>query len=226
MIAGLLGQPHPAESSIESDAYEMKIPDKLQKMSKEERLSDAIVYYRKQGFFQGQQNLSDKELTQLITKKLGESWAPEFDPFDPSDEYGYHDYADLFVLQLDETRVWMEDLEADVGNGNDVYVQTLKRWSEISHGAFSPANVKERWEDNEGPVHLEFELQGKKHVITANNYNDFLDIGIINQINPLIKQSGYEFVFIVIDQTAFVTCVSQEQKKQLETDRGLVFHNQ
>lgn len=157
----------------------------------------------------------------MVDRKFSATYAPEMDPFHPDNPFVYSEYADLYLLGLDESNVWMADLEADVGNG--VYVETLKRWSAISHGVFSPTDIVEKWESDEGPVTIEFDLNGGKHAITAENYNDFIDIAIIGQLNRLISDSGYEFVSVVIDQEAVVVCITKEQKKQIETDRGLRF---
>jgi|GEM_PF-2305026 len=223
-LATMFGQT-PAQESPDPTFNENTVQQKFQNMNREERLADAIKFYRSIGFFEEYKNMSDEELFTLLNDKLTQLWSPEYDPFYPENPFAYTDYADLYLLGLDEKRVWLEDLEADVGKGNDVYVETIKRWGYISNGNFTPENIIESWESVDRPAVIEFDLNGKKHKLTAQNYNDFIDIEILNQINPLIKDTGNEFVYIVIDQMTFVACLSEEQQSLIESKRGLLFDN-
>lgn len=217
-LANLLGQPYMGPSPDEEGYYDMKIPEKLQRMSREERLADAVAYYSKEGFFAEE---AKDALYQRADRKLKEDWGAGKDPFEPMDPWGEYDYADYYLLAMDQNRVWMKDLEADVGPGNDVYVRTLQQWGAISKGVFAPVNVVETWKSDEGPAEIKFEWRGKPYSITAENYSDFLDIDILHQLNPLIKETGYQFGYTVIDQLAVVICLKEEQFDQWAADRGL-----
>ncbi|MDR7318246.1 hypothetical protein [Brevibacillus nitrificans] len=222
VIANLMGPSYSSDTTGEIGIYESQLPNKLQQMSREERLADAVAYYTEQSFFKG----AEKDLYQRADRALKESWREGSDPFEPADPLGYFPYADLYLLQLDTQRVWMEDLEADVGKGNGVYAETLKRWSEISNGVFTPTNIVEKWQTDEGPVTVEFEWKGKRLTLTAEYYNDFFDLEILDQLNEIIESTGYQFAYLTIDQTAFVTCLTDEQRTQWEADRGLSFFNE
>lgn len=68
---------------------------------------------------------------------------------------------------------------------------------------------------------MSFKIKGKKHTLVANYYNDFIYMEIIEDINLLIKDSGYQFRFIANDpQTYFVVVLSDKEKSKIEQERG------
>lgn len=192
-------------------------------LSREERLMDAVRYYRSLGFFKQYAELSDQELFQQFDKQLKADWNEGTDPFSPNLDYGYEDFADLYLLAYDTERVWLEDTEADVGPGNEVYIETLKQWAEISGGVFNPANIKETWSGTEGTAKIEYTLNRTKWTLRPEYLNDFIDVTIIEGINESIKKSGKQFGVIVIDQTVFVALLTAEEKQKIEAERGFKF---
>lgn len=217
------GNPSSFDSTTSPYENQAKLSSKYENMTREERLLDAIRYYRKIGFFGEYQTKTDQELYQILNNQLEQEWTREGDPFNPDYRVEYAAFADLYLLGMDQKNTWMEDLEADVAKGNQVYVETLNQWKEISKGAFPIQNITETWQGEEGPVVISFELEGKKHTIYAEFQSDFIDLGILPQINERIQSSGYQFELAGMDQTAFVTCLTSKVKEQIEQDRGIVF---
>src|SRR5262245_28210135 len=105
-------------------------------------LTEAIPFFRSLEFFGAQAQMSDAELVQWLAHRHREEWRR---PFDISDSL-----ADLHLLRFDQDRVWWEDIEADVCEGNNVYQRVLLEWARISRGCFSPTNIEERWDSDEG----------------------------------------------------------------------------
>lgn len=173
-------------------------------------------FYRDMGFFDEYASLSDNELAaelqQMTKAECGEG-------FNPADVF-----SDLLLLSWDKNRVWWDDTEADVYKGNNVYVETLEEWARISRGAFLPENITETWESEQGPVWVDFTLDGTHHRLQPQYNGDWLDISIIDDINRLIRKTDYRFeVYEAFDQTAFVVVLTQGEKLELEQKRGWRF---
>lgn len=160
-------------------------------------------------------SLDDAELGAEIEEELQDEWGGSLTPSDPLYE--------LFVAELDRSRVWWRDLEADVFDGNDVYVAVLEELATISLGAFAPASVTESWASEVGPVTVSFELDGREHVLEPAYLEDWIDPTILDAINGLIGASGRRFEILqAFDQTAYVLALAAEERAALET-RGWCF---
>lgn len=177
-----------------------------------------IKYLRHIGFFDTFKSLSDEELKNACEQLFRDEWGE--DGF-----YMPSKYTDLsLLLLLDKDRVWWRDTEADVCSGNSVYVETLQEWSVISRGTFMPENIREEWADEDGPVKLTFTLQGKPREIAPRFLNDYIDVGILSQINKFLVDSGIRFeLYKPFDQTAFVVALTPHEKTTLERERGWQF---
>lgn len=195
--------------------------EKFGELKPTERLLDAAHYYRNLGFFNKDKSLTSQEFDNKIMEfyKGFKDW----NPFDSSDYYD--EFADLYLLEGDQDRVWLEDTEADVSKENNVYVDTLKWWSHISRGAFEPSDITETWGTEEGPVTVSFTLFGQKKEIHPEYSYDYIDLRILKEINEMIKDSGYEFVAVEIDQEVFVTVLKAEEKLKMQQDRYIEFIN-
>lgn len=190
-------------------------------MTADERLADAVAYYTSAGYFKEKRN-DGKSWTSALEEWYAEDYkGSDFDLFDPQSGYGL--FADLYLLKNDKARARLKDTEADVADGNQVYVETLKEWAAISRGAFQPTDIKEIWRTEYGPVILEFQLNGEKITLYPQYMNDFMDVNILGKINELIRNTGYQFEMVILDQNVLVTVLTQEEKKRLEEDRLLPF---
>lgn len=131
---------------------------------------------------------------------------------------------ELELLALDESRVWWEDTEADVADGNGVYLEAIAALSRISRGAFRPSGVTETWDTPAGPLHIVFHLNGLRRVIRPRYLNDYLDVeGLIDAIDAFMRTDGPRFaIYAPFDQTAFVVCVTDIERRRLE-ERGWSF---
>ncbi len=121
------------------------------------------------------------------------------------------------------SRVW-EDTEADVAPGNDAYVELVGGLARISRGGLARARVTETWEGDEGPVHLRVEVSGGGLDIEPRYLDDYLDVEtVLARLNDGLPADGPRFVlYAPFDQTAFVTCVTDAERRRLE-ERGWSF---
>lgn len=187
------------------------LPKVRKKKAKKSDPMEAVHYYRQMGFFEKFSNLSDEELV----NKLREV-----------DEFSMKSGEDLDLLSIDKDRVWWEDMEADVFAENKVYVDTLKGWSRIARGAFKPTKITETWRGEEGPVKVEFTLDGIRHCINPEFLEDWLDLEpVLKKVNELILGSGYQFMVSndIGDQTAYIVVLTEEEKEKLKHERELEF---
>ncbi|GAA4853255.1 hypothetical protein GCM10023310_35270 [Paenibacillus vulneris] len=195
---------------------EEKIAEKYKGKSAAERIHEIFAYYKEMGFFQ---SMDVNEVEKNFIDNYPNDFAADKD-FDPYQDHTlYQRYADHFILQLDKSRVWMADTEADVGKGNQVYVKALQDWARISRGAFNPSDIVETWNTEEGPIKVQLNLNGEKVTLYPQYMNDFMDVGILKKINTKIAGSGYQFVVVYVDQQAFVTVLNEKELAQISKER-------
>jgi hypothetical protein len=181
----------------------------------DETISERVAALRAVGLFADRADTTDEDLVAEVEAGIVDVWGDAIGPD--------HRMADLFVADQDQQRVWWRDLEADVIDGNDVYVVTLKEWAAISQGAFAPDGIEEAWASDEGPVTLTFTLGGEPHEIAAAYLEDWIDPGVLVSINELIASSGRRFeLYKAFDQTAFVMALTDAERGALEA-RGWCF---
>lgn len=181
----------------------------------DEPIEARVAALRAIGLFAASPDADDATVAADVEAGIAEVWGDTIDPNDP--------VQDLLVAEQDSERVWWRDLEADVIDGNDVYVTTLEELEAISVGAFQPEKVRETWASGEGPVTIAFSTGGQTHEIQAAYFDDFIDPGILVSINELIAPAGRRFeLYRAFDQTAFVMALTDAERTGLEA-RGWCF---
>lgn len=200
----------------------------------EASIAKRVADLRAIGFFADQAELSATDLTAYVQDGIAETWGSSGDASEPGsgqppapDPSGPVELPpamlDLAVAQQDHARVWWQDLEADVAPENEVYVQTLAAWSEISGGVFDPGDITERWGGPAGPITIGFRLADGTHELHPAYLEDWIDPGILAPIDALIASSGRRYdLYKAFDQTAFVIALSVPERQALEA-RGWCF---
>jgi hypothetical protein len=180
----------------------------------DEPLAERVAALRAIGLFADREALSDAALTDELEAAIEETWGevPADDPL-----------FELLLAEMDRSRAWWRDLEADVVDGNDVYVTTIQELSAISEGAFAPSSVSESWSSEMGPITVSFELGGESHQLEPAYLEDWIDPRILGPINDLIRPAGRRFEIVAaFDQTAFVLALTPDERLALE-GRGWCF---
>ena len=181
----------------------------------DETLIDRVAALRAVGLFADRADVTDAELAAEVEAGVLEVWGEPVANDDP--------FLDLLVADQDASRVWWYDLEADVSDGNDVYIDTLEGWADISVGAFAPEDIVETWGGDEGPVEVTFKQDGATHALMPAYLEDWIDPGMVVPINDLIAASGRRFeLYKAFDQTAFVMALADAERQALEA-RGWCF---
>ena len=155
----------------------------------------------------------------LATELAADHEAEAGTPLDPEDEL-----VELDLTRLDEGRVWWEDTEADVVPGNDVYVAWIEGLARISRGTLAPTRVTEDWAGEAGQVRVRVDLSSGPLEIRPRDLGDYTDIEtVLRALNAVLPGDGPRFaLYAPFDQTAFVTCVTDDERRRLE-ERGWAF---
>jgi hypothetical protein len=176
---------------------------------------ERVAALREIGLFADREGVSDAELAGEIDEHIEALWGPDLAVDDP--------FRDLAVAEQDAARILWIDLEADVGQGNEIYVSTLDQLQGISVGAFQPSAEEERWASADGPITVAFDLDGSRRELTPAALDDWIDPGILVEINGLIAESGRRFeLYRAFDQTALVMALTEAERQALE-GRGWCF---
>jgi hypothetical protein len=169
---------------------------------------DAVAALRRIGFYADRTG-PDRIVTRDIVAEYRGMWGREPDARDP--------LLDLALLRFDPDRVWWEDTEQDVAPSNGAYVEALQGWADNSRGAFQPTEVEERWDTPQGPVRINLTHAGQPRELVAKYLDDYLDLGLLDQLNHIIADGPYRFlVHAPFDQTAFVTTCTGDERQHLE----------
>jgi hypothetical protein len=155
-----------------------------------------------------------------VARDLADDYAAEVGrPPEPDD-----DYLELELTRLDPERVWWEDTEADVGRGNEVYVDWIEGLARISRGALTPERISERWAGDEGPLHVRVDLPSGPVAINPHYLDDYVDVeSVLRSLNEVVPLDGPRFaMYLPFDQTAFVVCITEAERRRLE-ERGWSF---
>jgi hypothetical protein len=128
---------------------------------------------------------------------------------------------------LDKNRIWWNRREIFYEGNND-YIKTFKRLSEISRGAFLPENVVERESNNSNIMFIDFKLRGRNYRIHAKkNLSSFnFDLSILRPINYLIADSGFYFRgYAPNDEygSVYITCLTENERQKIEEVREWLF---
>lgn len=182
----------------------------------EKWLLKSIKQFRSMSFFERQRELTDHELAIEILAWREERWGERFDPTNI--------FSELSLLSWDEDRVWWNDTEADVVSGRSTYKKTIQEWSYISRGAFLPSDIQEYWETEDGPIKISFSHNDQFITLHPDYLEDYIDLGLLRQINALINNTGLQFeLYKPFDQTGFVVVLNVVEKNRLITERGWQF---
>lgn len=190
-------------------------------MKAEDRIADAIAFYKDMGYFKNTK-VDEADLGETAIERYTEELkGQEEDPFAPDSAYSR--YTDLFMMSADSSRAWAEEMAAGIGKGKDAYVKVLKQWAAILRGAFNPTDITENWRSEDGPVSVDMIVNGKKRTLYPEQLNGYLDIGILEGINAIIADTGYRFEVMVVDEMVFVTVLTEPERKKLKEERMLIF---
>lgn len=178
-------------------------------------IEDRVAALRDIGLFADRVDRSDAEVAAEVEAALGEVWGDALPADDPIFE--------LAIAETDRDRVWWRDLEADVVEDNQVYVETIASWGDISVGTFDPVDIAERWDGPTGPVSVRFTHDGMPHDVSPAYLEDWIDPRILDRVNAAIEGSDRRFhLYKAFDQSAFVLALTDAEREALE-DRGWCF---
>lgn len=171
-------------------------------------LLDCARFYRGLGFFAKHASLTDEQLADELERIRREEWERHLDPSRIMDQ--------MVLASWDKDRVWWEDAYEWLGDLDTMYTDALQGWARISRGAFRPTDIAETWEGDEGPVTVDFTMDGSRYRFNPEFSGETLDVMILGPINGLIAASGYRFVGVdSTDQTSYLVVLTPAEQKAL-----------
>lgn len=180
-------------------------------------VAERVLALRALGLFADRASLDDDALVAEVVSGISEAWG-EID----GDE-DLELLLDLIVAEQDRARVWWRDLEADVADGNDVYVATIEELAAISVGALQVEGVEERWDAPDQAPTITLTIGGDARAIRPAWIEDWIDPAILVDLNAVIAPSGRRFeLYRAFDQTAFVMALTDDERGAFES-RGWCF---
>jgi hypothetical protein len=152
------------------------------------RLADEVAF----AFPDEPVELTETDPSVLATRTVTspEQISPNVDDIDLEDP----EFALLETAAVDRTRVWYADPEADVTEGNHVYVDAVTDWARISQGTFAPTDVRETWESDTGPVRVTFTESRRRHDIQLRHLDDWMDMELLCKIEAVTQPRGLRFM--------------------------------
>ena len=174
---------------------------------------------RQGGFFKEYEKLSDKELLDTLHDIRRKEYSKIF-------EYDYEPekIKDDHKLAVQDTKKFLDiDLEADVCAQNKVYTSLLEDFAKASDGHFSPTNIEEIWESEEGPIQLNFQSNGSDVTFEPEYMDDWIDGRVFDVINNEMKKVTDEKFCLCygpneewFGQNAIYVRLSESEKQLLE----------
>lgn len=186
------------------------------------RLRDAVHFFQALDFYAAYRGLPEEELLERVerdrTAQLDEPL-----PLGPGAD---RQAADMLLLLGDGRRVWWRDLECALPGAN-AYVAALTEWAAVSRGAFAPTAVAETWRGDRGPAEITFTFDGAEHrVVHPARAGDFLEIGILRDINRLLRPGAPRFaVCDNLGMPNFVVALTAAEQRRLQGERGWTFRD-
>lgn len=203
-------------------------------------LVEKVRAYRRLGFFQAQEDrgqvtgdepgcrhvpiglprpayggMPDARVADLLLRHHESEWGR---PFDPEE-----DHEAVRVAESDVDRMARIDTEC-VSPGADAYVDVVLAMARISRGRFQPADVREAWEGEDGPVRVSFTLDGRRREIALEVTGDYLDEHVVDGVNAMLAGAGWRFERLVTgDQTMLLVALSASERRALEREHGWRF---
>jgi len=172
------------------------------------------LFYRGIGWFAKWAGVSDKE---LLANVLALFETQDFDR--PSaDERG----ADVSLMALDRDRVWWSDLEADLCDGNRVYVELVNDLARISRGTITVTDVTERWAGEEGPITVEFTANGLRQTVQPEYKDDWITAEVFLAFKSLLNPTPYRlYTWDTQGQDYFCVVLRDEESRLIRKKRGV-----
>jgi hypothetical protein len=193
------------DRQLEENRQSLPNDNATERPIKERSLPEFVRAYRRAGFFAG-------EPPAQAAKRIEAAYRSEWEE-EPRIRTRFDE---LSLLYYDRDRVWFEDIERDVLEGNDAYVDAFDEWAKISRGAFRPRDVREEWNGERATIR--FTLDGREHSVEAAPQGDFLDLCVLLSLNRLLDRRQFALYRpdTALGQSAFVVAVTDRERRTLE----------
>lgn len=178
-----------------------------------EKVIKNIKILRTAGFFEYYKDLTDLKVYDTIYAIRKEQYSEIFkEPYDPGMNLDATSLA-----KTDSTKFLFLDLEADVGKDNNVYIEVIKAFSQLSNYEFQPKEITEEWESETGPIKVSFLSNGEKIVFEPEYEYDWLHESVFQVCESELEKENIRIVDISgSGQSIGVMRITKEEQKILE----------
>ena len=175
-------------------------------------IEQSVKYFREMGFFR-----SGFEL-EKIHEALRDNYFDEYLEKHPGP--GGWGALDWLLLEQDTERtsqVGQETVYTD--HVKVLYLETIRHWSAISRGAFTPDDVVFQWVDK-GLFEIDFSFRGRSLKFRSDLWSR-IDHELLYTINDLIRDTEFQFYLCNPDGIeSQVIALTVSEKDQLVRERG------
>lgn len=182
----------------------------------EDPVLDIVRWFRPRGFFVGE-TVSDEQLAAALAERIEREWGTSLDEL-AADQQA----ADMHVLSLDARRVFRPGSKY-IHRGDGTYAEVLQRSAALAPAAFAARDVTERWDSDEGPIHVTYRLHGVEHRFTT-AADRYLDASIVLHLDLAADDPDVRLrVCDHLGMPDFVIALDDATSDALRRDRGWTF---
>lgn len=109
---------------------------------------------------------------------------------------------ECLLMRYGSDNMWQPEADFTVSPGAHAYRQLLLGLSDLSEGQFAPYDIDEQWRNEQGPVTVNFMLDGDSCQFTSESRSGALDMAVLASINALQKASEHRFECLKVDDQA------------------------
>lgn len=177
---------------------------------------DIVRWFRPRGFFADATG-TDEQLAATLADRIADEWGTPLEQLADDQQA-----ADMHVLAFDGGRVYQPGSK-HIHRGDGTYAEVVERAAALAPAAFPVHDVVERWDGDDGPIHVTYRVAGAEHRFTT-AADRYLDASIVLHLD--LAADDPEVRLRVCDHLGmpdFVIALDDATADALRRDRGWRF---
>lgn len=175
-----------------------------------------VRWFRPRGFFADATG-TDEQVAAALAARIVDEWGVPLEELADDQQA-----ADMHVLAFDEGRVYQPGAK-HIHRGDGTYAEVVERAAALAPAAFPVHDVVERWDGDDGPIHVTYRVAGAEHRFTT-AADRYLDASIVLHLD--LAADDPEVRLRVCDHLGmpdFVIALDDATADALRRDRGWRF---
>jgi hypothetical protein len=177
---------------------------------------DIVRWFRPRGFFADVTG-TDEQVAAILADRVIDEWGVPLEQLADDQQA-----ADMHVLSFDERRVYRPGSKY-IDRGDGTYAEVVRRAAALAPATFPVRDIVERWDGDDGPIHVTYRLYGAEHRFTT-AADRYLDASIVLHLD--LAADDPEVRLRVCDHLGmpdFVVAFDDATADALHRDRGWTF---